>query len=256
MCIRNKITSAIMIIVGVIFWGISGLNARECLDAEPGKPAMAHCCFTFTGEASGGTLVFCQYLGGNSKCSIVETTAGEPAEAVVARLADIIDEKNPFGWIIVRGGPKETGARVVTSSGGELKGLAGDCHPYIIAGTESGLGIPKPPHSLTCNFNPEANAISLKWINPSPDAYDSIRIMFNRIIGGTTLSGKSESYVVDLKHFSDSKNIDNELAYFIKKGYVPKDTLSNIAGNLVVWVYGIRNDIPSNAAAIHVNNNI
>ncbi len=253
MCIRRERATAFATIVVAILLGATGLSARECSDTPPGVSSMARCCITFTGEASGGTLIFYKYLGGKAKCATVETMAGEPAERVIERLADVIEGTNPFGWTIVRGGAHETGARVVTSSGGELKGLVGDCGPYIIAGTEVGLGIPQPPHSLTCNYDREANSVSLRWDNPSPDAYDSIRIMFHRIIGGAILPGNSESYVLDLSKYSASAPGEHKLiSELFGSGHVS----SNIANDLNIWVIGVRNDIPSNAAAIHLNNNV
>jgi hypothetical protein len=208
---------------------------------------MARCCFVFSGEASGGTLIFCENRGGNARYVIIETVTGESAENAIARLAKTIDETNPFDW-----GGFPIGKNLVTSSGGELKGLVADCREYMIAGTETGLGIPKPPHSLTCNYNREANNISIRWVNPSPDAYDSIRIVFHRLIGGFTVQGKSESYVLDLnKHFNKSSELDS----YLKEMGLPKDTYSNITSDIIIWVFGVRNDIPSNAAAIHLKNN-
>lgn len=245
-----------MVIISSILLAATELFARNCSDAPPGKPEQGMCCFTFTGEASGGTLIFCEYQGGKAnKYATVETTVGESSEKVISRLADVIDQTNPFGWGIVRSGPRETWKRVVTSSGGELK-LPGACGWYIIAGTEIGLNIPQPPYSLTCNYAPETNTIAIRWINPSPNEYDSIRISFHKYIGGITLPGKSESYEVNLNDYSYSKVKDSELGYYMKIGMTPKDALSNIASDLVIWVYGVRNDIPSNAAVMHLNNNI
>src|SRR3972149_6140741 len=146
MCqVRAKVKAVtFMVIMVVTLLGTTRLLARECSDAPPGVMTMGRCCFTFTGEASGGTFMFCQYLGDRAECATVETIAGEPAEMVIERLANVIDETNPFDW-----GGFPLGEKLVTSSGCELKGLVGMCNPYIIAGTEVGLGIPQPPHSLT-----------------------------------------------------------------------------------------------------------
>ncbi len=169
-------------------------------------------------------------LGRNARYIAVETVAGEPAEKAIERLAKIIDETNPFNW-----GGFPTGEKLVTSSGGELKGLVGMCGDYMTAGTEVGLGIPLPPHSLTCNYDPNLRKIELRWINP-PDGYDSIRVRINWgnyvHTGGDGIPGESENYVIDLgKHTVNTRDLD-------------------------ILVIGVCNDIPSNAAAIHINNNV
>jgi hypothetical protein len=46
---------------------------------------------------------------------------------------------------------------------------------WTLAGTETGLGIPKPPLSLSCSYDKTLDKIHLKWINPA-EAYDSIRL--------------------------------------------------------------------------------
>jgi hypothetical protein len=252
---KNK-KAAFMVILNSILLITTGLSAQDPpnVPRRAMAPTEGRCFITFTDEASGGTLTLCQSFRGVERCVSVETTAGEPAEQVVSRLADAIEEKNPFDWIIVRGGSNETGARVVTSSGGKLS-LPGLCG-YTIAGTEIGLGIPQPPHSLTCNYNPEANSISIKWVNPSPDEYDSIVIGFDRVIQAAHLSGKAESYDVNLI-YEYSKNKDNDVYKMLSQGgLIPKYALSDITANLNIRIYGMRNDISSNKAAIHLRNNV
>ncbi|MBN2020460.1 MAG: hypothetical protein JW749_09570 [Sedimentisphaerales bacterium] len=257
MCKRKMKTAAFTFILSNFLLGTAELLARPCSDAPPKVPAEEKCCINFTGEASGGTLIFYRYRGSNAKCAAVETTAGEPAEKVVSRLADVIEENNPFGWIIVRGGSRGTGARVVISSGGELKGLVGDCHQYIVAGTEIGLGIPQPPSSLTSNYDPEVNNITLRWVNPSPNAYDYIRINLHKGAGAVvpTVPGNSESCVLDLKKYTESVKAG---ADFYSRLTPPNSKIiyKDKPGDIKIWVFGVRNDIPSNAATILVNKNV
>jgi len=232
MCIENMRKEIFMVVAGHILLITSILLARPCTIADSKDE---HCCLTFNGKASGGTLIMWDNLGRNARYISIETIAGESAETSIKRLADAIEEKNPFDWIIVRGGRNEIGARIVTSSGGELMGLVGGCGDYMLAGTETGLGIPRPPHSLTANYDPNLKKITFKWINP-PDGYDSIRVRFNWSnydhTGGDGIVGSGEIYDINLSQ-------------------IPVDM-----GDLDFLVIGVRNDIPSSAAAIHIKNNI
>jgi hypothetical protein len=234
MCSEKKRTMAFMVIVGVISMSTTGLLARLC-PSQPGKMSQVQCCITFTGKASGGTLIMSENLGRNVTYVAVETKAGEPVEKVIERLADVIEETNPFDWGITPMSARKFKERIVTSSGGELQGLAGSCTQYMTAGTEIGLGIPQPPHSLTANYDPNLKIVYIRWINP-PEGYDSIRVRINWSdydhTGGTKVQGNSESYVIDLDKYPVNMN------------------------DLDILVFGTRNDIPSNAAAIHINNNI
>jgi len=228
MCTEKKKEEAFMVIVGVILVWTTGLLARIC-PSPPGPVAQIQCCTTFTGEASGGSLIMWDNLGRNARCVIIETISGETAEKAIERLAKTINETDPFNWEF----PK--GKKLVTSSGGELKGILGSCGDYMFAGTETGLGIPRPPHSLTANYDPNLKKIALKWINPT-NGYDSIRVRINWSNydhrGGDGIPGNSESYDINLAR-------------------IPVDM-----GDIDILVIGVRNDIPSSAAAIHINNNI
>lgn len=226
---EKKKKEAFVITGGIFLIWTTGLLARIC-PSPSGPVVQVQCCTTFTGNASGGTLIMWDNLGRNARYVAIETIAGEPAEKAIERLANAIDETNPFDW---EGFP--TGKNLVTSSGSELKGILGGCGDYMFAGTEVGIGIPRPPHSLTANYDPNLKKVSLKWVNP-PNGYDSIRIRFHWSnydhSGGDTIPGNSESYDINLAK-------------------IPVDM-----GDLDILVIGVSNDIPSSAAAIHVNNNI
>jgi hypothetical protein len=247
-----------MIILSSILFIAAGLLAQKTpnVPRKPMAPRDLECFITFTGVASGGTMMLCQSSRGMERCALVDTNAGEPAEKVISRLADAIEETNPFDWLIVHG--KGTNRRSVTSSGGTLI-LPGFCG-YTTAGTEIGLGIPQPPYSLTCNYNPEANTISIRWINPSPDEYDSISIGFDRVIQGAHLSGKAESYDVNLiyeqSRNSNNDNDDKALRKMLSQMGTPSYSLSDITADLNIQVSGERKGIHSNIASIHLKNNI
>jgi len=244
----KKKTAAFIVVVGILL-KTTGLLARQCSDAPPGVSTETRCCITFTGEASGGTLIFCEYQGGKARCATIETVQGESAEKAIERLAKTIDDTNPLDW-----GGFPCGKGYVYSSMGELKGLGGSCGTHITAGTEIGLGIPLPPYSLTCNYKPEANNITLRWINPSPDAYDYVQINLHKGSGGT-VPGNTESYVFDLNKYEADMKIG---ADFYSKGLGPNVNIisDDKPGDHIIWIVGVRNDIPSNAAAMHVNKNI
>lgn len=105
---------------------------------------------------------------------------------------------------------------------------------YIFAGTERGLGIPEPPLSLSCSYDSERDEVALRWVNPA-GGYDSILVLLNWSNydhrGGDSIGGAATSFVIDRKKRPvDVKDLD-------------------------VWVIGYRDNIPSNAAAIHLSGN-
>jgi hypothetical protein len=208
----NKIENkAFTVIVSIVLAWTMELSAKIC-PTQPGEFRQVRCCIAFTGEASGGTLIMWNNLGRNARYVAVETIAGEPAEKAIERLSNAIDETNPFDW-----GGFTTGKKRVTSSAGELRNVLGHCAEYAIAGTETGLGIPRPPHSLTCNYDPNLQKLTIKWLNPSPNAYDYIRLRINWSnydhTGGTPVQGDTESYMQDL----DEKPLD--MNFFGRGGY-------------------------------------
>jgi hypothetical protein len=190
--------------------------------------SMATMNIPFTGVASGGELVLADTLNRNARYVSITTQPGQSAESVADALAKAIYIEDPFYW-----NPDGSELPLVTSAGGVLTGLVGfqGSAKYLLAGTEKGLGIPPPPLSLTCNYDPDAGKIHLHWINP-PDAYDRIVIVFNwsdyDSRGGIGLAGDITSYVLDTK----------------ERPVNPDD--------LDLWVVGFKADVPSNAAAMHL----
>jgi hypothetical protein len=231
MSISKMRKETFMVIVSIVLAFETGLLGKRC-PTPPGEPVpQSYCCLTFTGQASGGTLIMWDNLGRNARYIAIETIAGEPAETAIERLANAIDETNPFDWLGF-----QTGKKRVTSSGSELQGILGGCGSYMFAGTETGLGISRPPHSLTCNYDPNLKKLKIKWINPSADAYDHIILRINWSnydhTGGTVVRGNADSCDINLARYPvDMNDVD-------------------------ILAIGVRNDIPSGAAAIHVNNNV
>jgi hypothetical protein len=190
--------------------------------------SMATTSIPFQGAARGGELILAEALNRNMRVAIIPTRRGESAASVAGRLAQFINENNPFEWPIPAGFP------AVQADGGILHGLPGTRLTYILAGTETGLGIPRPPTALTCTHDAAGHALLLDWDNP-PAGYDEIGIVYNWSNfdhrGGDTVAGEATSFAVDL----DDRPLNLE--------------------DLDIWVIGFRKGLPSNAAAIHVSGN-
>ncbi len=188
---------------------------------------------TFKGTASGGSLIIADTTNRHQQYISIETTPGESAQSVASRLADMINTMHstqPMDkptHVLWRGGYKAKSSGDTLILGGWLSG-------YALAGTESGLGIPKPPTSLSRSYN-ENGQIILYWENPPESAYDFILVQcFRRDFGEcyrVRLPGDATYFVID--HKLITKNI--------------KD--------LNVLVMGFKDNIPSNAAAIYSKDN-
>jgi len=180
--------------------------------------------FTFQGEASGGSLLFLQTPSTFSRrWAAIKTSPGESAESVAERLsAAIRKDRDVFGWRI---GPRAEGA--------SLLGIPDDREGlFVLAGSETGLGIPAPPKSLSARYDTQKDQIILDWENPA-GGYDAMAIVWNGL-GLAGLSGNITRYVYD----RSAKALPRE----------PQ--------NLNIAVVGYRGNLPSNAALIRLHNNI
>lgn len=198
---------------------------------EENVSIMATTEYQFQGVASGGTLIMAGTSGRNARFFSIETRAGESAESIANRLAEYIDENNPLEW-----GGFWTGLKSITAEGSTLSGLVGDKASYMFAGSETGLGIPEPPLSVSCSYDQNEDLILVDWINPA-EGYDYICILMNwhnyDWSGGGSVPCQSTSFVIDRKKYQHPIDI-NELD---------------------VWVIGMKNGLPSNAGAIHMSGN-
>lgn len=185
----------------------------------------------FKNSASGGRLILADTLNRNARFVYIDTFSGEPAETVVDRLARAIADSNSLFEYdrvinIDRDSAKKSMARGSTL---RLTGTLGD---YCLSGTEKGLCIPYPPVSLSCSYNEPNDSFILYWINP-PGGYDSIMVILNwRDFDWRNkyiIPGMLTSYTIDRKK-------------------VPVDI-----GDLDIWLIGFRDNIPSNATAIHIS---
>jgi hypothetical protein len=185
----------------------------------------------FAGHASGGALVISETLNRNCGFITLLTTPDESADSVAHRLAEAIRAQNPFGWL-------GSGGATASASAGTVTGMAGSSANYMTGGTETGLGIPAPPTSLTCNYDAASKSLRLRWTNPTLSSYDSIRVVYNYHNydhrGERTLAGEQETTVID---FSTTTKV-------------------GAIEDFDVWIIGVSHEIPSDAAAMHVRGQV
>ena len=207
---------------------------------------LATCGVPLTGSASGGQLILADALNRNASYVMVKTTPNEPASRVAQRLVDAINMTNPFGWH-----PHPGEIDIVNASDGYLKGLPGNWMRYMLAGTETGLGIPQSPRSLTVNFDEHNDRAVFRWRN-APGGYDRmvVNLKWENNVSQDTLeiSGSAEEWTLDL----------NEQWWYAE---------DDIFSGLDVWIFGYmfgvpaneqgRPDvIPSNATALYMRHTI
>ena len=116
------------------------------------------------GTAKGGELFLLEIRNPNPRYVGIKTQPGEPAESVLARLGAAVLDTRAFN-------PHQ--AWTVHAEGNLLKSFPGSPGSYVFAGTETGLGIPPPPTSLTAAYDQEKQEVCLTWENPA-EPYDGI----------------------------------------------------------------------------------
>ncbi len=224
----NKKTIRLWIVFGVI-----AILMIEYQETSLGRSLVSTWDLTLKGAASGGSLVLAKTRNRTVKFVSIQTSPGEPAQSVVRRLAEAIN-------VNISRDSKElrydrdilwTGGFKVIAEENTLK-LPLSPRDYVFAGTETGLGIPKRPLSLSCSYDKENDNIQLHWINPL-GGYDFLLVTCywtdfdNRIT--RRISGSFTNFTIDRKEVPI--NIDD----------------------MDFRVCGFRDNIPSNMAAIHVS---
>lgn len=229
------------------------------LRLSSGQPRLARTEIPFKGNATGGKLVIGYIPDPHSvHTSIVsiDTSAGESAESIVNRLAAAITSSDAI-FSKMSKNPKAAETMKKEMAKGNTLSIRGMLDDYILAGTETGLGIPKPPLSLSGSYNKERRTIDLRWVNPSGDSqYDSLRILWRyRNIKNTLGDSLGGSKFI----WDTSKNFTIEL---------PKE-VNEV--DVDIWIRGLRHEmpieemrakdiplsrnvVPSNATAIHITN--
>jgi hypothetical protein len=184
----------------------------------------------FRGTASGGELILMRTFNRSVEYVAIPTSPRESAKSVVARLADAINGYVQADTTSVSSDKHRLWeGDFLTSASGEALTLPGRYREYALAGTESGLGIPRPPTSLSCSL--KGSSAVLYWINP-PLPYDSISVqmasMKDRFMSYQRLPGSAETFTADMSSLGlDTPDID-------------------------VRVIGFRNGLPSSPGALHI----
>jgi hypothetical protein len=128
---------------------------------------------TLSGTASGGTLAFVESLqGATPRYVSIATSNGESAADVAAELACALRGTYPTSF----GGVQAFGSAL------RLPLLFGY---EALAGTETGLGIPKPPLFLSGRYDAVSDCVLLKWVN-GDRLYDEVTVHQNKTPAGTT----------------------------------------------------------------------
>lgn len=211
----------------------------------------------FEGTASGGTLV----VGYVPNPHIVHftnvsinTSAGESADSVVHRLAwAIASSKGIFGSTAA-----DPNVEVARTALGSTLSIVGTLREFILAGTETGLGIPKPPLNLSCSYNKQSRTIEVKWINPPDDCqYDSLYIIWRYSDvrwrdtplqgGGDILPGPPNRYTIQIPaEVAEVGDLDMDIWLKGLRHETPVVEFHSPLG---------KNAIPSNVTAIHMTAN-
>jgi len=204
----------------------------------------------FKATATGGTLVFGHGRARSPDFVSVNTFAGESAELVVSRLATAIAHSNRI--FDYSGTPLEVRDAIAarTALGNTLELRAAPA--FFVAGTETGLGIPKPPLFLSCSYDKQADEFQVKWNNPLGEyGYIDLRWHFNKV----RAPGKYHDidvgpYSGTVREGGDRSIPATATSYTIKKPANVKEL------DLDLWLVGLHpmrdNTIPSALTAIHV----
>lgn len=195
-----------VLVISSTFAALAYAGSIDCTNPEHLRTAGK---ITLGGSALGGELYFGGTWSQNPAIVRLNTTPLESAASVAARLASLIDDAWGRGW---RAGACCLDSTIYLSNG-----------MYFLAGTETGLGIPRAPRSLTTHYDRTQNRLSLAWENYGEN-YDSMTISFNW--------GRGELYPVHLMGSHNSFEVElSEIA-------VDLDDVS-------VWVVGYRDLVPS-----------
>lgn len=172
----------------------------------------------FRGTASGGVLTLSNGFGRRNPYISIETQTGESSNAAAQHLIDVAHGS----------GPDLDLERVVLGDRVLLELLGSSGHHWF-GGTESGLGIPRAPHSLTAMADFASGTIKLTWANPV-GGYDEIRVLTSYWPAIRVMPGDSTSVVL-----TDVRTLN------------PSETDVRIIG-----YKGADNPIPSNIAQVRV----
>ena len=121
-----------------------------------------------TGTAIGGSFTIDTPGSGHPPFSL-NTTVGESAVSFARRYQKFYDQantENSRGWLVTPLGPAEVISYARPDGPPNVVALLGEFHEYATAGTETGLGIPKPVTSLSALHDVGGSRVTLHWTNP------------------------------------------------------------------------------------------
>jgi hypothetical protein len=146
------------------------------------------------GKSSGGILTFRPAFAGNFPHVALTNAPGESSGSVLRRLAIALTNCSAIANL--------DGGANFTVEATETKLMRIWPPFWIFGGTESGFGIPDPPHSFSLSYDRANGGVTMLWANP-PGGFDWLAI----IDGGVdlaTLPGTATRYVLTRKGTLDA----------------------------------------------------
>ena len=218
-----------------------------CPKPSQGVSRAAKTKIPFKGTASGGTLVLGYTDSAHSVYFVsIDTFAGESAESVVSRLAKAYVYFHSPNAV-------DKDARAALMTLGSTLEIMGGAQRFL-AGTETGLGIPKPPLFLSCSYDKQADKLRLNWANPpgeySENDYVKLKWHYNKYDGkgggaGFLVPDIPTSYTIEKP--VDLNDLD--ICIMVFRHEAPVNVL--IANDIPL----LQSATPSNLTAIHVTGN-
>ena len=223
-----------------------------------------------SGTASGGTLVI-GYGSRSSHFVSINTSQGESAESVVKRLAEAVAQSNRIfdfsraAWEVDR---EALASRMAVGTKIQIKG-----RPYFLAGSDTGLGIPKAPLFLSCSYAEDSGEIKVRWVNPPGEYTKNDFLMLNWRYYRIRTPDEYPAYDLNGRYESTERGgADGFLGPDIPSSYIIKKPANVNDVDLDVWLTCFRNEAPvkdltnagvplrkiatpSNVAIIHLTSN-
>jgi hypothetical protein len=200
-----------------------------------GESSMATTRFTLVGESAGGVMVVTPLpaAGGTYAKFVVTNAPGDSAAVVLRRLARELALNHHGGELA--GAGTDAGECLLLPGGYSLpvEGKRLQSPYWVVGGNDGGCGIPPAPVFLTCTW--ETNLVTLRWCNEA--VYDSIWVLGGSVRSTplAVLSGSADRCVLD----------GGRLAAAGLRG--------GPARELTVAVVGMKNGVPSTAAALRLS---
>ena len=196
-----------------------------CFASSKPTSSWAYDEIALKGKANGGVLVLSDLLANRVSFIAISTVQGEEALAVLSRLVSAANACDEF--------VRHAGRVAQVGSSLRLRGLP-ESGGHLYAGTETGLGIPRPPMFLSGKLNNEKTEVDLFWSNP-PGGYDRIVIVWDgyrvRAIPGNDCMFKDRTLIRRKHILKKEKELTGKYHYYVV-GY--KDGIPSNAGTITV----------------------